>query len=88
MASSGSEDARVLMYNKKSNSARTDPLGKSWVKKTIGAESVKELNTCYQSLRKERNHRMNVVILVCIFPHLDTFYAVVGALIVALQVLM
>lgn len=33
MASSGSEDARVLMYNKKSNSARTDPLGKSWVKK-------------------------------------------------------
>ena len=33
MTSSGSEDARVLMYNKKSNSARTDPLGKSWVKK-------------------------------------------------------
>ena len=38
MASSWSEDARVLMYNKKSNSARADPPGKSWVKKTIGAQ--------------------------------------------------
>ena len=38
MASSWSEDARVLMYNKKSNSARADPPARSWVKKRIGAE--------------------------------------------------